>query len=130
MKVRHNLEVKRRRKSASDGLSNLKTTHHKFAITAASNAGMNETEPLLIRELHGQGPTGAADIPEVERGVQPLGDFRLFCSLLVDSIPGLSFPRLERYPNLTEDFYSDFVIYVAKFYSGCLNSYCCPTRSK
>jgi hypothetical protein len=90
------------RKSASDGLSNLKT-HRKFATMTVSNVDMNETEPLLIRvTVDGHGPT--TDIPEVERGVQPPGDFRLFCSLLVDSIPGLSFPQLERYSDLTEDF--------------------------
>lgn len=47
---------------------------------------MNETEPLLIRGRDSQGPTVLADIPEVA-SAQPPGDFRLFCSLLVDSIP-------------------------------------------
>jgi len=89
---------------------------------------MNETEPLLIRGRDSQGPT-VADIPEVA-SAQPPGDFRLFCSLLVDSIPGLSFPRPEVSRFDGEYFYSDFVVYVAKFYSGCLNSHCCPTRSE
>jgi hypothetical protein len=86
MKVRHNLEVKGSSKKSIRGLS--RTIHHDFTVMAASNADANETEPLLLRG-HGQYPT-AADMPEVEGGVQPPGDVKLFYSLLVDSIPGLS----------------------------------------
>ena len=53
---------------------------------ATLNADIGETEPLLP-DRH---VVSTIDMPETEREHQPpSGDFLLFCSLLVDSIPGL-----------------------------------------
>lgn len=52
---------------------------------ATLSIDMHETEPLLPHN-------GNTDHDaEAERSLQPPGDIRLFCSLLIDSIPGLSF---------------------------------------
>jgi hypothetical protein len=60
---------------------------------ASSDTGISETEPLLLYG-HGHGPTSTSvTIPEAE-GEQVQPPFKLFCFLLVDSIPGLSFLRI------------------------------------
>jgi len=59
-----------------------------------ASPNVDETEPLLSADAHSSSSSATDVLPQQEREIQELGNFRLFGSLLVDSIPGMDKPPL------------------------------------